>query len=490
MNYNFMEFIEQDILYKKMLEYYCNNINYKNIVEKSGLIKEPRSEMDTLLINNTTLLTMPINERKTNKKPAIIITTGSFSPLHEGHVEGMICAKEYVEELGYEVIQGVVSLSHDGYVAFKNAGVAKNHISNRTMLAYKKIEQMNQQDWLKVDRFEGEILSCAVNFSTVIARVTKMVEYYLKEDLTVFYVFGSDNIGFAYSFITQNKYHAICVDRGGYQNNDLPELFNEENIHYIKNKHAKYTNYSSTIVRKNTNGIYDIKKIKKGKKPVYLIRGNSVPAEFNHSLKAIFEKFLPKKIEVRLYETHNSYYKNCISLDKFVKGDINIDTSRRFEVSSYQKKAIDMVINNMDNIVPGEYKLLDDDSVSGYTIEKITSLLKSKNVSITQVETIVDKYIDHNTEYLYDVVDARDFYLNGYKSGLMASLPNKNIQRVPYIFPYVNLSTRANIKPEKQIKFSKDILLLNKKLNYKGFISWDGDLLNKTYNNFLSTEIE
>lgn len=490
MNNNFMDFIEHDILYKKMLEHYCNDINLNNIVAKSGLIKEPRTEMDNMLINDVSLLTMPINQKRTNKKPAIVITTGSFSPLHEGHVEGMMCAKEYVEGLGYEVIQGVVSLSHDGYVAFKNKGVAKNHISNRTMLAYQKIEQMNQQGWLKVDRFEGEVLSCAVNFSTVIDRATRMIENYLKEELTVFYVFGSDNIGFAYSFISQDKFHALCVDRGGYENKQLPELFSEKNIHYVKNNRSQYKHYSSTVVRKSTKCDYEVKSVSNVKKAIYLIRGNSVPAIFNNQLKNLFEKYLSNGIEVRIYETTSEYHKDCISLDKFVRGDINIDTSRRFEVSSYQKKAIDMVINHMDNLIPGCYKMLDDDSVSGYTIEKITKLLKEKNIFITEVETIVDKYIDKNTEYLYDVVDARDFYLKGFKSGLMALLPNKETKRVPYIFPYVNLSTRANIRADKQIEFSKEIVLLNKNFNASGFESENGEFLLKTYENFLSTEIE
>lgn len=491
MNKELKDFIKNDILYKNMFDYYKNHPNFTEIVKKSGLIKEPLTKIDKILIEDNKLLTMPINKPKTNKKLALIISTGSYSPLHEGHVEKMLLTKEYVESMNYEVLQGVISLSHDAYVAFKNNGISKNHISNRTMLAYEKIEEMNQSDWLKVDRFEGEAVSCAINFSTVIKRLLSLVENYLQKDITVFYVYGSDNIGFSNAFINQKKIHGVCIEREGFKNKEYLENIKNDNLHYISSEKSLYSSYSSTKIRGNRENVYLTNPIRKDKKPVYLIRGNSVPDKFNTLLKNIFKKYLDEKIEVRIYSTQTEYLNNFISLDKFIKGDINIEASRIFEVSSFQKKANDMIFFNEQKISfsPGIYNLIDDDSVSGYTIKKVTEFLKSKNISICNVQTIVDKYINED-EYLYDVVDSRDFYLNGFKSGLMIEHPNDGVKRVPYIFPYVNLTTRANIKSDNQIAFSKEIVELNHLLNKEGSILFNTDYLLDMYNNFLSTEIK
>lgn len=101
-------------------------------------------------------------------------------------------------------------------------------------------------------------------------------------------------------------------------------------------------------------------------------------------MKSIFEKYLDKNIDVRLFETvEEKRVGNIISLDKFVKGDFNIDTSRLFEISSYQRKANGMISlsrsleEQIKTIPQGTYDLVDDDSVSGYTIEKLKISLLS-----------------------------------------------------------------------------------------------------------------
>ena len=303
----------------------------------------------------------------------------------------------------------------------------------------------------------------------------------------MFYVYGSDNVEFSNAFIKNKTYHGVCIEREGYDFNYLKEqLSNEKNIHFLRNE-SPYKSYSSTMIRSKKKNEFkqDVKK------QVYLIRGNGANILFNQNLKSIFEKYLDKNIDVRLFETvEEKRVGNIISLDKFVKGDFNIDTSRLFEISSYQRKANGMISlsrsleEQIKTIPQGTYDLVDDDSVSGYTIEKIKNLLAKHNIKINDTKMLIQDYLKDG-ECLLDVVDARDFLINKENSqGLVVKKINKNNGRVPYIFPEVNLTTRATIAPTYQIPFSKDICNLN--LSYNN--DRDNIKINKLlrlYNNFL-----
>jgi len=489
-----IEFLKNDCLYWNTYEYFKDNKDLPNIMKRAGLIKEPRTEDDILFLKDNEILSMPLNKKHDNKN-AIIISTGSFSPMHEGHIQSMLIAKKHVEGLGYNVIQGVMSLSHDAYVSFKNGGVAKRHISERTMLAYEKINEMDQQDWLKIDRMEGEMLSCAVNFSTVLERIYNYTKYHLNlDELTVFYVYGSDNVDFSNAFVKNEIYHGICIERENFDFDEYKNLLsNEKNIHFLKNE-SPYKGYSSTMIR--NNGINKPKKENvNNKKPIYLIRENGSEKIFNEGLKSVFEKYLKEGIEVRLFKTGEDKKEgNIISLDKFVKSDFNIDTSRLFEISSYQKRANGMISlttsldEQIKNIPHGIYDLIDDDSVSGYTIEEIKKILLKKDVIINKTEMLIQDYLTEN-EYLFDVVDARDFLINEHsQQGLVVKKIDGNNSRVPYIFPEVNLTTRATIEPENQILFSRDIcnlnLVHNENRDYKKIVK-----LLSLYNNFLGEAV-
>lgn len=112
-----IDFLKNDCLYWNTYEYFKDNKNLSNIMTKAGLIKEPRSQDDNLILNDYNIISMPLN-KKYESKNAIIVSTGSFSPMHEGHVQSMLIAKNHIEKMGYNVIQGVISLSHDAYVSF------------------------------------------------------------------------------------------------------------------------------------------------------------------------------------------------------------------------------------------------------------------------------------------------------------------------------------------------------------------------------------
>lgn len=104
----------------------------------------------------------------------------------------------------------------------------------------------------------------------------------------------------------------------------------------------------------------------------------------------------------------------------------------------------------------GKYILVDDDSVTGKTIKNVKEKLP-KDVTIEDVYLLANT----NTPKIFDVVDLRDFMIGCFNSGLTVKLPNNKCIRVPYVMPYVNLTTRASIPPSREKDFSISIWKLN-----------------------------
>lgn len=452
--------VKKDVLYKNVLDKYCH-LDNKTILEKlslSGYIFEKRTNIDNVIINDLNFPSLNISNIDTKKEnPAIIVTTGSFSPIHDGHIDSLKIAKDYVESIGYNVIKGVISLSHDNYVSYKRNGESKLDCSIRTDLVYRKLHERNEK-WISVDKLEGEMVSTPINFSTVICRIKKYIEHNLNiKNITVFYVFGSDNIFFYDAFSNNDIYHAICINR----NND--NLFDyhqkEKNFHYLdNNQNTKYL--SSTIIRNNSNKkVINKDKIKK----VFMIRGDGCKHNFNKKLINVFRKYFDDNIDIRLFYTNDyKYNKNItISIDKHIKGKYNLDVSRQFNICDSNISPNKLIINNIPLIDKNKsYTLLDDDTVSGYTIKNISKILKEKSIKITKYDFVLSKYIKTD-EVLFDVVDAIDFMLYSENGGLVLKVNNNKNIRFPYIFPFINLTYRSSIKPQDQISFSLDILNIN-----------------------------
>lgn len=114
----------------------------------------------------------------------------------------------------------------------------------------------------------------------------------------------------------------------------------------------------------------------------------------------------------------------------------------------------------MAGIPPGHYTLVDDDSVSGFTMNAIEKMISQGDVTISGRATLISQVLGVN-ERLYDVIDARDFLIGSEKCGLVVDLFGEHI-RVPYLFPFVNLVARARILPDVQLACSREIWILNK----------------------------
>lgn len=415
-----------------------------------------------------------IEEFSKDKKNVILLSTGSFAPIHNGHIEKLEVSKNHLESLGMNVVAGYLSPSHDDYVLGKVKDDRYN-IFERVDFIHQKIDEY-KSDWLFLSPWEA-LWNCEpINFTTVMDYLKDYVYYHLEDcpEFEIYYVYGSDNHTFGRTF----KYHGkgICVERFGYP------LFEYRNV--INISQNKYAEINSTTIRKKI-----LDKNRTSKNGVYLLRDDfkrSLPSsvlgkisqkesdDFIKGITDIIKKYNVISKDVRLMdeEKEASLIKDVdlsdyISLDVY-HGDNKARISRLFKMSSGQVSPVSLVCNEVFNNEGFECSVFDDDSVSGKTLDFFE---RQFNVTIIKKVLLSDMYKEaENVESIVDVADIRDFLLGAKEGGLLVSFGlectnigtkiNKNM-KCPYIFPFVNPVTRLNIETSKVINYSFEALCLN-----------------------------
>lgn len=399
----------------------------------------------------------------------VLVTTGSFSPIHAGHLGMMEAAKRYLErEQRLVVAGGYISLSHDNYVSMKRPNTLE--VEQRTALAQ---EAVANSDWLMVDPWEGMYTPGSINFTDVLTRLHKITGH------TIVYVFGSDNAKFADAFVGQNpnKFMSLCVSRLGFD--------------------KEITGWSCSNIYSQPISSRDIDH--KTTPPIsgrYLLRDDFGYATRNWSCDHLRHQFVSELTSaisiasgcavsvLRAEDQQESFNtiktRSTISFDVWLQNvDHKIDITREFDPCGEQvysrkiPRSLSCPIQTQINRIPfGEYDLIDDDIITGSTMDlfgKYSRYDIIQKLSLTQL-------MGHST--YHDVVDVRDFIFGSQYSGLTTKYG-----RVPYILPYVNLSTRMKVLPGKQLKFTKKILELNLDLfghvpiekcsqSFQDFIDW------------------
>lgn len=409
------------------------------------------------------------------KPNIVLITTGGFSPVHEGHLHIMEVAKKNMEDRGYHVAGGYLSPSHDHYVSTKDNGKAHNHALNRIRICNKAVMD---SEWLMTSPQESIYTKSSVNYTDVIEAIRQQIEMELSKDFIIGYVFGGDNAPFIRAF--QGKDIAICVSR----NHERERVVLEDGIEHLNFLYIKenpFNTVSSTKIRRNTGYVGQ-----ESNSNIYLIRNdfhyyNQIPEKYSpvEQIKKLYEKTMPEykfviiDVENQIKEAKNDLKnknKKTISMDVYLKGDHNVEISRVFNVADSQIKAKrfvkrpevkEILCKSISKIKSGEYVLIEDDIASGQTYNFLKSILPQEVELVDKV--ILSDYSDELSNDYFDVVDLRDFIINSPYSGLVIE-HNKNIFRVPYIAPFVDLVSRAKIPAEKVINFSISVLEINKSL--------------------------
>lgn len=148
-----------------------------------------------------------------NRWLAVILTTGSFNPVHKGHLDMMEQGKLAVEANGGFVLGGYISPSHDLYVGMKLKGEALS-AKHRLQLCEMAVEDSN---WMMVDGWEALEVQYPVNFTDVIVHLEQYLSAHIAthKPIHIVYVYGSDHTRFSLTFVSRGK--GVCLNRPGYE---------------------------------------------------------------------------------------------------------------------------------------------------------------------------------------------------------------------------------------------------------------------------------
>lgn len=458
-------------------KYYYDNIDKKFLLNTDNIYQYIKSFDD-----------VPVGEIN------IILTTGCFAPLHQGHLQMLEHARETIEqETGERVIQGYIALDNDSYVQQKTSMYST---IDRVQYAESLI---STKEWLNIDYWTSYHVSENVNFTTVYEHLKNYLEYQYPDNIfKIWYVFGSDHYLYANAFSEHGN--AICIKRGGYDQEYKKEhLFPNIHKRVIFSSMPSTIEESSTRIRNNKN-LSNIKPreqhgnklwirndIKESLQDSNIILNTHL--NIYHELLEILRDYYPKDInfhnnEERIKTLIHTHEKGLlkypvISLDNFFQGDYNIDISRVFGLDGqYVNKGYierlesEISLDEQCSIIPsGDYIILDDDIATGETVKNITMMLKKYKVNIQGTLCLIPEDSDS-----YDIIDARDFIIGSKYGGLTIDYHNSYL-RLPYMYPYVNLTTRAKIDTDKTLKLSLKLWEFNKKLYSEHFTNKNGNLL-------------
>ncbi|MEI1280442.1 cytidylyltransferase [Leptospira venezuelensis] len=427
---------------------------------KAGFF-EDLNHNDINIEDTTSILCTPysfLENPKTNNH-CVLLLTGALCPIHDGHLDMMIIAKESLEKEGYEVLGGYISPDHDAYVGPKTNSFLDIYERNR--LVTEKIEDFL---WIGLDPWNGVFNKTSINFTDVVFRLKKYLERNAKLKTKIFFLCGGDNFNFAEAF----KYSddgCVVVTRNGYEIN----VKNQESVYLAQGN----SNSSSTEIRKTYQ-----------KKDFY--DKNLKVREDGHPIPEFLEGFF-NVVEIISLEKQKQKIKsmstdNMISLDPMIRLEYNLSISRIFDVHGHRKLGYKMeTLTTASNLKElsgrSDILLYDDDIYTGKTMSEAKTYLKS------QLDISIGGFFSLNISPInYDLLDPRDLYAFSKENNCGLLVDFKDFQqRVPYAFPYVDPSIRSSVKDP--FKFSIAVWKENQKFfaKNKNLLLSDFPLYQKLY---------
>ena len=412
-------------------------------IEEAGYFDDTAT-VDYNIKDSTTILCTPIAPIASTiaaaTNPCVLITTGAFCPIHQGHIDMMVAARKAVDEAGYDVLAAYISPGHDEYINLKIKEKAIP-IHYRIKMIQEMIQLNGLQDWLLPDPWEGVFNRVAVNFTDVVYRLELYLAGLFEQKISVFFVCGADNARFALTFM--QKGHCVVVGRPRYEQGYASykeRLLACSNILWTSGNNP----LSSTQIRKK-EGFQAAEP-----KDLHLRVENEDKRE-----AAVIELLKPyfKTIHYAQLAEQRQIYKNIspadtISLDAYLPGNFNLQLSRVFDLFGlqqlgYTNRPDSAALEQQVAAIPaGDYCLFDDDIHSGNTIKYAQNLLQKDGRRILGIiaMNLYQKKNDHKAE----VLDCRDFLIGGVHNGLVVRIKDKKV-RAPYIYPYVCPFVRASI---------------------------------------------
>jgi hypothetical protein len=401
------------------------------------------------------ILCTPINHIKqpTTNKHCILVSTGAMCPIHDGHIEMLINAKDKLEDEGYEVLGGYIAPDHISHIHHK--GITKNALSTaeRNLLVSKKIWEHKLEDWLSLDPWLGTFNSLDLNFTVEMYRLELYIKQYLGIETEFCYVCGSDRFEFSNTFIEKGL--CCVVDRpmwpGIIENN--PRLF------YVEG----YSWESSTAIREEME--YEVSK---SDVKVRIDETPTFPYYKEYFSRVEFVDI--KEQRQKFFDVEFKSTNDIISLDPLICNNYYLQVSREFDLFGHMKLGYYTNEHNLPE--PGIFNctLYDDDIYTGGTMKFASDYLKKEH------DIIIDHFFSFNISQGEEILDNRDFVIfdNAY-NGLVIKMNDEHF-RVPYVYPFVDPRMRCSILDPLQ--FSIEVWKFNCTIH-----QYDDTILSECYQN-------
>ncbi len=440
--------IDRDPFYSPLFQQY--GIEF---IKAAGFIYD--TSKDSLDLNEaaeldcTPIYEVDVNFNK-NKlyNPCIILSTGSFCPLHTGHIEMMYKAKEACESNGYTVIAGYMAPDHDEYVSVKN-GSSSIPVHERIAIMNDMLEEHR---WISVDPWAGVFGRVALNFTDIYERLSIYIKNKFDRDIPIFFVCGSDNNRLALTFIQRGN--CVIVSRPGFDGRQLGtytfllrRAMEEKRILYIEHNNV----LSSTVLRK-----MGVKRRKK--KELYYIRTTGDDPRENDAQWLFLSRF-PKVRELKLAEQKKNFdmiQAPIISIDSLLPAKYNLPISRGFDKFGIKFLRFCMRPDGVPLSMPDDhnsYFLFDDDIHSGGTMSHASGMMLKMGMPLAGVISLT------RSQSHEEIVDARDFYYGTENCGLVVYDGSGQFIRVPYAYPFADPYVRASVSDP--MTFSIEVWELN-----------------------------
>lgn len=435
-------------------------------------------------------------QKVAERRPLVLMASGAFCPVHEGHVEMMEKAKQALEAEGEVVLGGYLSPSHDDYVQRKCGGSAIS-AGERVRLCQAAVAGSS---WLHVDPWEALYQPGQLNFSTVILRLERYLNRHLTshQPIEVVFVFGGDQAEFALAFAGKGR--CVCVQRRGWESTFARVA-----------QHCKVQGNSRICMVTETPRVLSSRDLRRMPPSTALATGvaPATPLELtirdegvwltepweawvpNSVLSLALERFrcgvarafecASERTKVQMVSVLSQQQASqqhvrsapTLSLDPCIAGDWNLGVSRRFSFGITERlpglvarPSWPAIEEQLDALPEGDYILVDDDQATGYTTKSVLQLLPAR-CRVVSVEHLAKttaclQAAGQRLGVISDTVDLRDFLLGSRDGGLVIELPDGSVARAPYLAPYVQLSDRASVPIECEIGLSRKLWELNR----------------------------
>lgn len=433
--------------------------------------------------------------------PVVLLSTGAFSPVHDGHLAMMHAARDAVQAAGRQVIGGYLAPGHDDYVSTKYDGTAALDAGRRLRLCAMAVAD---SDWLMVDPWGARHVATEVNLTDVLRRLRAYLRRHTAiDDLDVWYVCGADNAAFARAFVSDAG--CVIVPRTGHEPAVQDVLADpvmstgrvlicpptgQAAVSSRRIREALDAGRPAAGLPGCIRGTYDRwRRVMPRADGIYAVRddldwacepwqhhvaaaelkdgGEQLRAAICDALRRALATHDPAP-EVQLLDIDAQQQQirrmqaageQVITLDVCTGADQRIDCCRVFGLADGQVQASALtarpgrptLAEQAAAIPAGSYVLADDDIATGFTMDAVEDLLGDA-VQITRRVGLLDGEVA--CQPVFDVIDLADMLLGARDRGLVCRAPDGQLTRAIYALPYVTPAARARLDPAAETAFS------------------------------------